>query len=109
MKTRNVLLTLGATILAVITINANAALLSPRAVGNQPTQFAGTYNDPILVNTTGIVSPRAAGNEAKTIIATDSQTSRAALCSRHMSGNPKAIEACATSTGPMSCCGGATN
>ena len=97
--------------MAVVTINAtaNAALLSPRAVGNQPSQFAGTYNDPILVNTTGIVSPRAAGNETKSIVATDSLTSRAALCSRHMNGNPKAIQACATSTGPMSCCGGASN
>ena len=47
MKTRNLLLTLGAAAFAAITINATAsdALLSPRAAGNQIQHVSGTAND----------------------------------------------------------------
>ena len=66
MKTRNLLITLGAAAFAAITINATAsdALLSPRAAGNQIQHVSGTANDVNLVNTTGItVSPRAAASQ----------------------------------------------
>ncbi len=58
MKTRNLLITLGAATFAAITINAAAsdALLSPRAAGNQIKQVSGTTTIANLVNTTGIVS-----------------------------------------------------
>ena len=58
MKTRNLLLTIGAVALTAITINATAsdALLSPRAAGNQIKHVSGTNNDVNPVNTTGITA-----------------------------------------------------
>ena len=108
MKTRNFLVTLGATALAAITINLNAAdaLLSPRAAANQIKHVSGTNNDVNLVNTTGVaISPRALASQVKTVTGTNNELNPAALCSHYMTGSPKAIQACAANPlAPMPCC-----
>ena len=108
MKTRILLATIGAAALAAITFNANAsdAFLSPRAAGNQVKHFAGTYNDPNLVDTTGIVivSPRAAGNQTTAVAGTNTEVTPAAACAKNMNGSPKTIQACAEHPGSMPGC-----
>ena len=108
MKTRNLLLTIGAVGLTAITLNVSAsdAYLSPRAAGNQIKHFAGTYNDPNLVDTTGIVvvSPRAAGNQTKTVASVANDVNPTMACARNMNGNPKAIQACVEHPGTMPGC-----
>ena len=113
MKTRNLLLTIGAVALTAITINATAsdALLSPRAAGNQIKHVSGTNNDVNLVNTTGVtLSPRAAANRIVTVAGTSSGVNPATFCSQHMTGSsPKAIQACAANPlASMACCAVAT-
>ena len=106
MKTRNLLITLGAAAFAAITINATASdtLLSPRAAGNQIQHVSGTANDVNLVNTTGItVSPRAAGNQIATVAGMSSDVNSAVACAKSMKGSPKAVQACIES-GTMSGC-----
>ena len=77
MKTGNLLITLGAAAFAAITINATASdsLLSPRAAGNQIKTVAGVAND---------VNP-------------------ALACAMNMTASPKAIQACVES-GTMAGC-----
>ena len=108
MKTRILLATIGAAALTAITLNANAGdvLLSPRAAGNQIKHFAGRYNDPNLVDTTGIVivSPRAAGNQTATVAGTNTETTPAMVCANNMTGSPKAIQACVEHPGTMPGC-----
>jgi hypothetical protein len=108
MKTRILLATIGAAALAAITLNANAgdALLSPRATGNEIKHFAGTYNDPNLVDTTGIVivSPRAAGAQTAAVAGTNTETTPAMACAKNMTGSPKAIQACVDHPGTMPGC-----
>ena len=106
MKTRNLLITLGAAAFAAITINATAsdALLSPRAAGNQIQHVSGTANDVNLVNTTGItVSPRAAGNQIVAVAGQSNDVNPAIACAKNMTASPKAIQACLES-GTMSGC-----
>ena len=106
MKTRNLLITLGAAAFAAITINASAsdALLSPRAAGNQIKHVSGTNNDPNLVNTTGItVSPRAAGNQTVTVAGQSNEVNPAIACAKNMTASPKQIQACIES-GTMAGC-----
>jgi hypothetical protein len=106
MKTRNLLLILGAAAFAAITINATAsnALLSPRAAGNQIQQVSGTAND---VNTvaanTATASPRAAGNQIKTVASTSNDVNSGLACAKNMTTSPKAVQACIES-GTMSGC-----
>ncbi len=108
MKTRNLLLTIGAAAFAAITINAAAsdALLSPRAAGNQIQHVSGAANNADLANTTGItVSPRAAGNQIATVASVSNDVNPATQCSRNMTGSsPKAIQACAANPANMPCC-----
>lgn len=102
MKTRNLLVTLGAAAFAAVTINATAsdAYLTPRAAGNQIKHVSGTNNDPNLVNTTGIalVSPRAAGNQIKTVAGTNNDVNPALACAKNMVGTPKAVAECTSHT-----------
>jgi hypothetical protein len=106
MKTRNLLIALGAAAFAAITINATAsnALLSPRAAGNQIQQVSGTANDvnTVAVNT-ATVSPRAAGNQIKTVAGTSNDVNSGLACAKNMTASPKAIQACIES-GTMSGC-----
>jgi hypothetical protein len=111
MKTRNILITLGATALAVTTLNLNAsgALFSPRAAGNEIIHVAGTNSDPNLVafglTSAEYASPREAGNKAVVIAGTNKEVNPAALCSHYMTASPKAIQACAANpSAPMPCC-----
>jgi hypothetical protein len=106
MKTRNLLITLGAAAFAAITINATAsdALLSPRAAANQIQHVSGTANDVNLVNTTGItVSPRAAGNQIATVAGQLNEVNPSIACAKNMTASPKAVQACIES-GTMSGC-----
>ena len=107
MKTRNLLFTLGAVTLATITLNAAAseALLSPRAAGNQVKAIAGANNNANLASTAGTaISPRALANQTKTVAGTTGDVNPATLCASHMTGGPKAIQACAANPGNMPCC-----
>jgi len=106
MKTRNLLLTLGTAALTVAAFNATAAdaLLTPRAAGNQIKTVAGFNNDANLVKTTGItVSPRAAGNQLQTVAGTNSDVNPATLCAKNMAGSPKVVAECASHTTMLGC------
>ena len=109
---KNILLTIGAAALAAITFNAAAsgALLSPRAAGNQIKTVASTANDPNLVAVDqGLtISPRAGGNQTTTIATTGNNVSPAAACAKNMSGSPKAVQACADHPGAMPGCNSVT-
>jgi hypothetical protein len=106
MKTRNLLITLGAAAFAAITINATAgnALLSPRAAANQIKQVSGTANDAntVVVNTAAI-SPRAADNQIVTVAGRSSDVNSAVACAKIMNGTPKAIQACVEHTTMPGC------
>ena len=107
MKTRNLLFTLGAVTLTAITLNAaaNDALLSPRAAGNQVKAVAGANNNVNPVNTVGTaISPRVLANQTKTVAGATGDVNPATLCASHMTGGPKAIQACAANPGNMPCC-----
>jgi hypothetical protein len=107
MKTRNLILTIGAAAFAAITINATAsdALLSPRAAGNQIKTVASAANDVNLAaaNATTI-SPRAAGNQLRTTAGTSNDVNPVIACAKNMSGSPKAIQACVEHPGTMPGC-----
>jgi hypothetical protein len=112
MKNQILLATISAAALTAITLNVNAgeALLTPRDAGNQIKHFAGRYNDPNLVDTTGIVvvSPRAAGSQTKNIAGTNTEVTPAMACVKNMSGSPKTIQACAEHPGTMPGCNSMT-
>jgi hypothetical protein len=106
MKTRNLLITLGAAAFAAITINATASdtLLSPRATGSQIQHVSGTANDVNLVNTTGTtVSPRAAGNQIVTVAGQSNEVNPAVACAKNMNGTPKAVAECTSHTTMPAC------
>lgn len=106
MKTRNLLITLGAAAFAAITINATAsdAYLSPRATGNQIQHVSGTANNVNLANTTGTtVSPRAAGNQIKTVAGQSNEVNPAIACAANMNGTPRAIQTCVEHTTMPGC------
>lgn len=107
MKSRNLLLTLGAVTLAVITFNAtaNGALLSPRAANNRINTAAGVNNSANPVNSAAVtVSPRTLANQTKTVAGANGGVNPATLCASHMPGSPKAIQTCAANPGNMPCC-----
>ena len=106
MKTRNLLITLGAAAFAAITINATAsdALLSPRAAGSQIQHVSGTATDVNFVNTTGTtISPRAAGNQIATVAGQSNEVNPAIACAKNMNGTQRAIHACVEHTTMPGC------
>ena len=106
MKTRNLLITLGAAAFAAITINATAsdALLSPRAAGNQIKQVSGTANDVNLVGANrATISPRAVSNQIKTVAGTSNDVNPAIACAKSMNGSPKAVAECVSHTTMPGC------
>ncbi|HEV2454256.1 MAG TPA: hypothetical protein VGY98_08345 [Verrucomicrobiae bacterium] len=112
MKTRNILTTLGAVTVAAMAFNfnASAALLSPRAAGNEIMHTARTNNDPNLVVlgvTSGefaaYASPRASGNQVAVVAGTNNEVNPAVACAKTMNGTPKAIEACVSQTTMPGC------
>ena len=52
---------------------------------------------------TATVSPRAAGNQIKTVAGTNNDVNPAIACAKNMNGSPRAIQACIES-GTMSGC-----
>lgn len=111
MKTRNSLITLSVVAVAAITLNLNAsaALLSPRAAGNEIVHTVGTNNGVNLVGlgltSTEYAAPRLAGNRVVTAAGTSSAVNPSTLCSTSMTASPKAIQACAANPSvPMPCC-----
>jgi hypothetical protein len=112
MKTGKQLIVLGAAAVAVITLNLNAsaALLSPRAAGNQIVHTPGVANDPNLVaenvyasSDGSVLSPRAAS--AQSTKASDvSNVNPTLACAQKMTASPKLIQACAANPANMPCC-----
>ena len=104
MKTRNLLLTIGAVTLTAMTINAAASdsLLSPRAAGNQIKQVAGTTTVATPA-ATGTVSPRAAGNQIATVAGQSNEVNPAVACAKNMNGTPKAVAECVSHTTMPAC------
>jgi hypothetical protein len=111
MKTRNLLMTIGAAVLAAITINVNAgdALLSPRAAGNQTKVAPAAVADRNLAteNQGAAVSPRALGNQTTTVAGVANDVNPVMECHK-MIASPKAIQACAANPAGMSGCCKAT-
>jgi hypothetical protein len=106
MKTRNLLLTLGAAAFAAITINATAsdALLSPRAAGNQIQQVSGTASDANLVTaSTATISPRAAANQIVTVAGQSNEVNPAVACAKNMNGTPRSVAECTSHTSMPAC------
>jgi len=107
MKTRILLTTIGAAALTAITFNLNAdtGLLSPRAAGNQIKYVASNANDPALVALAqGLaISPRASGNQIATTADTNGDVNPALACAKTMNGSPKIVQACVTQTTMPGC------
>jgi len=106
MKTRNLVITLGAAAFAAITINATASdsLLSPRAAGNQIQQVSGTISDVNLVNAnTATVSPRAAGNQIVNVAGQSNEVNPAVACAKNMNGTPRSVAECTSHTTMPAC------
>lgn len=109
MKTRNILTTLGAVTVAAMAFNfnASAALLSPRAAGNQIMHTAGTNNDPNLVaaglSSLEFLTPRLAGTQVEVVSGSNNVVNPALACAKTMSGTPKAIQACVSQTTMPGC------
>lgn len=105
MNTRILLTTLGVAALTAITFTTNGALLSPRAMGNQIKTISGTANDPDLVAVDqGLaLPPRAAGNQIATTAGTNNGVNPALAC-RNMAGTPKSVQACAEHPATMPGC-----
>jgi hypothetical protein len=104
MKTRILLMTIGAAALAAITFNVNAgtALLSPRAAGNQIQATSGvTAAQPAPV--AQAVSPRMLGNQTTTLASAANDVNPVMECHK-MTAAPKAIQACAANPAGMSGC-----
>ncbi|MBU6408939.1 MAG: hypothetical protein KGR98_01000 [Verrucomicrobia bacterium] len=105
MKIKNLFISIGVAALATITINASAALLSPRAAGNQIKHIART-SGPNLVSVdhyTVTLAPRAAGNVTATVAGTNNGVNPAAACATTMTASPKGVQRCIES-GTMSGC-----
>jgi hypothetical protein len=106
MKTRNLLITIGAAALAAITLNVNAsdALLSPRAANNQIKTVPGTTVVQAAPVTGIALSPRTAANQTITVATVANDVNPTIAC-RNMTASPKAIQACAANpTAAMPCC-----
>jgi hypothetical protein len=106
MKTRNLLITLGAAAFAAIAINATAsdASLSSRAAGNQFTHASGTASDANLATaSTATISPRAAGNQIVTVAGQSNEVNPAIACAKNMNGSPRAVAECVSHTTMPGC------
>ena len=111
MKTRNSLVALGAVALAAVTLNLNAsaALLSPRATGNEVIHTSGQNNDVNMValglTPTEYASPRLAGNKVAKVDSASTAVNPSMRCSANMTAPPKVVQSCAANpSGPMPCC-----
>ncbi len=106
MKTRILLTTIGAAVLAAITINVNAndVLLSPRAAANQIKTVPGITVAQAAPVTGIALSPRTTANQT-IIVASVANDVNPTIACRNMTASPKAIQACAANpTAAMPCC-----
>jgi len=104
MKIRILLVTIGAAALAAITLNVSASdtLLSPRATGNQIKTVPGiAAAQPAPAAQS--VSPRALGNQTTTVASVANDVNPVMECHK-MIASPKAIQACAANPAGMSGC-----
>ncbi len=105
MKTRNLLITLGAAAFAAITINATASAPAFAPRRRQPDQ-AGLWHrqrrEPVGANT-ATVSPRAVSNQIKTVAGTSNDVNPAIACAKNMNGTPKAVSECLSHTTMPGC------
>jgi hypothetical protein len=113
MKTKIVLLGTVVTALVFTSIGA-PPLLSPRVSGNQIKTVRNSDKAPAaavayVAPGAALLSPRAQGNQIKVAKGVGAEVNPATLCSRYMTGSPKAIQACAANpSAPMPCCAVAT-
>ena len=105
MNTKNLLITLGAVTVAVLTLNLSAqdAALSPRAAGNRVIHTTGQANSITVVTAATVagvpaLSPRAAGNQHVAVAGTE-----VAVKSCPVIGSPKYIGT-AGAAARTSCC-----
>jgi hypothetical protein len=106
MKTQILLTTIGAAVLAAITINASAydTVLSPHAAANQIKTVPGTTMVQAAPATGIALSPRDAVNQSPTVASVANDVNPTMNC-RNMTASPKAIQACAANpTAAMPCC-----
>jgi hypothetical protein len=106
MKTRNLLLSIGAATLTAITINAGAydLALSPRAAANQIKTAPAATTVAQAAPATGIaLSPRAAANQSATITGVVKDVNPALACRNAMTGSPKAVQACSDNPAMPGC------
>jgi hypothetical protein len=109
MKTRTLVITLGVAAMASLNVVAGG-LLSPKAADTQSKTIAGYNSDPSLT-ATGLPSapPRVVESQSKIVPGKSAEVTPSLVCVRKMSGSPKMIGACADHPGgAMSCCSGAT-
>ena len=110
MKTQILLTSIGAAVLAAITLNVNAsdALLSPRAAANQIKTVPGATVVQAAPATGITLSPRTAANQTITVASVANDVNPTIAC-RNMTASPKAIQACAANpTAAMPCCARST-
>ena len=103
---KKLIVPLSAAALTALTLNTNAALLSPRASGNQVATASGLAHsaDRTAVQQGIALSPRVSGNTAA--ITADAENSvNPSLACRNMAASPKAIQSCAANpSAAMPCC-----
>ena len=104
MKTTKVLL-LGAVVTAFaftsFAQSGAAALLTPRAAGNQIKHVSSSVDTPTITiayvdSGSALLSPRAAGNQIKVVKGTNTDVNPALICQKNMIGSPKAVAECAS-------------
>ncbi|MGA3163958.1 MAG: hypothetical protein ABSD77_07180 [Verrucomicrobiota bacterium] len=103
MKTQILLTTIGAAVLAAITINASDIALSPRAAANQIKSVSGTTVVQAAPATGIALSPRTAANQTITVATVANDVNPTMNC-RNMTASPKAIQACTGNPANMSGC-----
>jgi len=105
MKTRNLLITIGAATLTAITINAGAydIALSPRAAANQIKTVPGTTVAQAAPATGIALSPRAAANQTPTVASVANDVNPALACRKMMTGSPKAVQVCSDNPAMPGC------
>lgn len=110
MKTKTLILTIGAVALTAITFNASATepLLSPRAAGNVIKHVATPADAPTVTvvyndSNPAFLSPRARGNEIRTVKGVDNDVNPALMCQKTMIGSPKAVAECSSHTTMPGC------
>ena len=107
MKTK--ILMLGAVVTAfAFTSFAADGLLTPRQMDNQPKVFVSSTATPsttiaYVAPSTGLLSPRAQGNQGKIVAGVVNDSNPALACRDGMTASPKAVSECAAHTTMPGC------